>query len=65
MSPAGPVHPPAGAATSGTLLAAPVGTAVYAAAPGMLWPLMAAVALLAATVVLLAHRLAGRPAVVQ
>ena len=46
-----------GAATSGTLLAAPVGTAVYAAAPGLLWPLMAALALVAAAVVLLARRL--------
>lgn len=46
-----------GAATSGTLLAAPVGTAVYAAAPGVLWPLMAALALAAAAVVLLARRL--------
>ena len=48
-----------GAATSGTLLAAPVGTAVYAAAPGLLWPLMAAVALAAAAFVLLARRVAG------
>jgi MFS family permease len=46
-----------GAATSGTLLAAPVGTAVYAAAPGLLWPLMAALALAAAAVVLPARRL--------
>jgi MFS family permease len=46
-----------GAATSGTLLAAPVGTAVYAAAPAALWPLMAALALAAAAVVLLARRL--------
>ena len=43
-----------GAATSGTLLAAPIGTAVYAAAPGLLWPLMALLALVAATFVLLA-----------
>ena len=28
-----------GAATSGSLLAAPIGTMVYSAAPGMLWPL--------------------------
>ena len=48
-----------GAATSGTLLAAPVGTAVYAAAPGLLWPLMAALALAAAAFVLLARRVAG------
>ena len=45
-----------GAATSGTLLAAPVGTAVYAAAPALLWPLMAAVAMAAAAFVLLARR---------
>ena len=43
-----------GAATSGTLLAAPIGTAVYAAAPGLLWPLMALLALVAAAFVLLA-----------
>ncbi len=48
-----------GAATSGTLLAAPVGTAVYAAAPGLLWPLMAGVALAAAAFVLLARRVAA------
>jgi dipeptide/tripeptide permease len=47
-----------GAATSGTLLAAPVGTAVYAAAPALLWPLMAAVAMAAAAFVLLARRVA-------
>ncbi|RYC09648.1 MFS transporter [Nocardioides zhouii] len=45
-----------GAATSGTLLAAPIGTAVYAAAPDLLWPLMAAVALAAAAFVLLARQ---------
>jgi MFS family permease len=50
-----------GAATSGTLLAAPVGTAVYAAAPGLLWPLMAAVAFAAAAFVLLARRVAVSP----
>ena len=48
-----------GAATSGTLLAAPIGTAVYAAAPGLLWPLMAALALGAAAFVLLARRVAA------
>jgi len=47
-----------GAATSGTLIAAPVGTAVYAAAPALLWPLMAGLALAAAVVVLAARRLA-------
>lgn len=50
-----------GAATSGTLLAAPIGTAVYAAAPDLLWPLMAALALAAAAFVLLARRAAIRP----
>lgn len=54
-----------GAATSGTLLAAPLGTAVYAAAPGLLWPLMAAVALAAAAFVLLARRLGERPSVLS
>ena len=44
-----------GAATSGTLLAAPVGTAVYAAAPDLLWPVMAAVALVASVCVLAAR----------
>lgn len=48
-----------GAATSGTLLAAPIGTAVYAAAPDLLWPVMAALALAAAAFVLLARRVAG------
>lgn len=52
-----------GAATSGTLLAAPLGTAVYAAAPALLWPLMAAVALAAAAFVLLAQRVGERPSV--
>ena len=49
-----------GAATSGTLLAAPIGTAVYAAAPDLLWPLMAVLALAAAAFVLLARQVAGR-----
>ncbi len=48
-----------GAATSGTLLAAPIGTAVYAAAPDLLWPVMGALALAAAAFVLLARRVAG------
>ncbi|MEO6511019.1 MAG: MFS transporter [Nocardioides sp.] len=48
-----------GAATSGTLLAAPIGTAVYAAAPDLLWPVMAALALAAAAFVLLARRVTG------
>lgn len=49
-----------GAATSGTLLSAPVGTAIYAAAPGLLWPVMAALALAAAAFVLLSRRVASR-----
>lgn len=42
-----------GAATSGTMLAAPIGTAIYATAPGMLWPLCGVAGVLAAGVVLL------------
>lgn len=45
-----------GAATSGTMLAAPIGTALYAAAPGLLWPVMGAVAVVAAGFVLAASR---------
>jgi MFS family permease len=48
-----------GAATSGTLLAGPVGTAVYAAAPGLLWPLCGVAGLVAAATVLASRRLAG------
>lgn len=48
-----------GAATSGTLLAAPIGSAVYAAAPDQLWPVMGALALAAAAFVLVARRVAG------
>jgi predicted MFS family arabinose efflux permease len=44
-----------GAATSGTLLAAPIGTAIYAASPDLLWPVMAAIALVAAACVLAAR----------
>ena len=43
----------AGASTSGMMLAGPIGTAVYAAAPALLWPLMGLVALAAAGCVLL------------
>ncbi len=46
-----------GAATSGTLLAGPVGTAVYAAAPALLWPLCGLAGLLAAATVLASRRL--------
>ncbi|MBL0749390.1 MFS transporter [Nocardioides baculatus] len=48
-----------GAATSGTLISAPIGTAVYAAAPALLWPLMGGLALAAAAFVLLARRVSG------
>ena len=48
-----------GAATSGTLVAAPVGTAIYAAAPDLLWPVMAVVAFTAAAFVLAARRIAS------
>jgi MFS family permease len=40
-----------GASTSGGLLAAPVGTAVYAVSPALLWPLCCVVALVAAVLV--------------
>jgi MFS family permease len=50
-----------GAATSGTLLAAPVGTAIYAAAPDLLWPVMTAVALVASGCVLAARAQVSRP----
>jgi MFS family permease len=45
-----------GAATSGTLFAAPAGTAIYATAPDLLWPVMAGVALLAAGCVVASSR---------
>jgi MFS family permease len=41
-----------GAATSGSLLAAPVGGAIYAAAPGLLWPLLGVAGIGAAASVL-------------
>ncbi|MEO6510507.1 MAG: MFS transporter [Nocardioides sp.] len=50
-----------GAATSGTLLAGPVGTAVYAAAPTLLWPLCGVAGLVAAATALGSRRLAARP----
>ena len=49
-----------GAATSGTMLAAPIGTAVYAVAPGLLWPACGVVSLLAASMVLSSRRFARR-----
>ena len=45
-----------GAATSGTMLAGPIGTAVYAARPGLLWPLCAGACLVAAAAVLSSAR---------
>lgn len=45
-----------GAATSGTMLSAPLGAAVYSAAPALLWPLCAAVAGGAAALVLASSR---------
>jgi MFS family permease len=45
-----------GAATSGTLLSGPLGGAVYAAAPGLLWPLAGLVAVAAAGLVLVVWR---------
>ncbi|HEV7145367.1 MAG TPA: MFS transporter [Pedococcus sp.] len=49
-----------GAATSGTLLSGPIGGAVYSAAPALLWPLTAVVALAAAGGVLVSARTARR-----
>ncbi len=49
-----------GASTSGTLLAGPVGGAVYAVAPGLLWPSCGVVAAVAAGVVLAAARVSRR-----
>ncbi len=51
-----------GAATSGMMLAAPIGTAVYALAPGLLWPACGLAGLLAAYVVLASGRSPVRPA---
>jgi MFS family permease len=45
-----------GAATSGTMLAAPIGTAVYAGAPQLLWPLCGLTCAVAALVVLSSGR---------
>ncbi|MFG3286860.1 MFS transporter [Streptomyces sp. NPDC048111] len=50
----------AGASISGQVLAPPLGGALYAAAPGLLWPLCAGLAVLAGVVVLGAGRLPGR-----
>jgi MFS family permease len=51
-----------GAATSGTMLAAPIGTAIYSVAPGLLWPLCGVAAGLAAVLVLASSRVPVRPA---
>lgn len=45
-----------GAATSGTMLAAPIGTAIYAAAPALLWPLCGVAGLAAGAIVLSSAR---------
>lgn len=46
-----------GLATSGTLLAAPLGGALYSVAPGLLWPLCAALCLVGAALAQLSGRL--------
>ena len=48
-----------GAATSGTMLSAPLGGIVYAASPGLLWPLCGAVAGLGALLAVAAGRVAA------
>jgi len=50
-----------GASTSGTLLAAPIGGAVYSAAPGLVWPLCVAMCAVGAGLALRSDR--HRPAV--
>ncbi|GAA2428294.1 MFS transporter [Streptomyces mauvecolor] len=52
----------AGASISGQVLAPPLGGALYASAPGLLWPLCAGLAALAGLAVLGARRLPGAPA---
>ncbi|MFE1557407.1 MFS transporter [Streptomyces sp. NPDC058734] len=52
----------AGVSVSGTVLAPPAGGALYAAAPGLLWPLCAALAAGAGAVVLARHRTEARAA---
>lgn len=49
-----------GAATSGTMLAAPIGTAIYATAPGLLWPLCGIAGLVAAGLVLVSSQVPSR-----
>lgn len=48
-----------GAATSGTMLAAPIGTVIYESAPQLLWPVMGATAVVAACFVLLSARVSA------
>lgn len=50
-----------GAATSGTMLSAPLGGIVYAAAPGLLWPLCGVVAGIGAVLALAAGRVGAGP----
>ncbi|MFF8552361.1 MFS transporter [Streptomyces sp. NPDC015501] len=52
----------AGASISGQVLAPPLGAAVYAAAPALLWPLCALLAVAAGAAVRAARRLPGRGA---
>jgi dipeptide/tripeptide permease len=47
------------AATSGTMLAAPIGTAIYASAPKLLWPFCGVAAILAAGVVMSSARISS------
>ncbi|MGW2250651.1 MFS transporter [Kitasatospora sp. NPDC001660] len=49
----------AGASTAGTVLAPPLGGALYQSAPGLLWPLCACLAVLAGLAVFAAGRLAA------
>jgi len=51
----------AGAATSGTMLAAPIGSAIYAGAPSLLWPACAVACLGAAALVLTVQRVSTSP----
>lgn len=51
----------AGASVTGTVLAPPLGTALYTAAPGLLWPLCAVLAVGAALAVLRAHTRGAAP----
>lgn len=50
-----------GAATSGTMLSAPIGTLIYDTAPDLLWPVMGATAVVAAGCVLASARTPADP----